>query len=303
MAQPPTARALNAFRQTVVSGSVTEAASALGRTQPAISRLLKELEADVGFALFSRVKGRLILTPEGRDFFQELQRTYAGFDRIAAVAAEIRQGRRGHLRIAAMPAAAASFLPDAVAGFARAFLGTSLELVVQSSIEIARLVQAQQCDLGIIEGSLTPPGLVVARRYSLRCAVVASRRGPLQRKRRISLQELHGHPLVALSPDRTALGAQLAASLIRSGIEPRTVATTHLTAAVSALVLQGVGIGVVDEPTAVVHIAHGGVAWLLDSPITMQLRFVQPAGSLSSEAVRHLILQCDRSLKAYKISE
>jgi len=66
--------------------------------------------------------------------------------------------------------------------------------------------------------------------------------------------------------------------------------------------VQGVGIGVVDEPTAAVHIARGGVARLLESPITMQVRFVQPAGSLSSEAVRQLISECDRSLKTYKIS-
>src|SRR5215467_5827348 len=302
MARPPTVRALNAFRQTVLSGSVTEAASALDRTQPAISRLLKELEADDGIALFNRVKGRLVLTPEGRDFFQELQRSYAGFERIAAAAAEIRQGRRGNLRIAAMPAAAASFLPDALARFARAFPGTSIELVVQSSVEVARLVQAQQCDLGIIEGSLAPPALVVAGRYLLRCALVAPKRWPLQRKRRVTLQDLSGQPLVALSPDRTALGTQLAASLARGGIEPRTVATTHLTAVVSALVLQGVGLGVVDEPTAAVHIARGGVARLLESPITMQVRFVQPAGLLSSEAMRQLISECERSLKAYKIS-
>lgn len=302
MARPPTARALNAFRQTVLSGSVTEAASALGRTQPAVSRLLKELEADVGFALFHRVKGRLVLTPEGRDFFHELQRSYVGFERIAAVAAEIRQGRRGNLRIAAMPAAAASFLPEALAGFARTFPGISLELLVQSSVEVARLVQAQQCDLGIIEGSLAPPTLMASHRHSLRCAVVAPRRWPLLPKYRMTLEELNDQPLVALSPERTTLGAQLAASFVRGGIAPRTVATTHLTAAVSALVLQGIGIGVVDEPTAVVHVARGGVARLLESPIRMQLRFVQPAGSLSSETARDLISQCNRSLMAHKIS-
>jgi DNA-binding transcriptional LysR family regulator len=302
MARPPTTRALNAFRQTILRGSVTDAASALGRTQPAISRLLKELEADVGFALFKRVKGRLVLTPEGRHFFDELQRSFLGFERIAAVAAEIRQGRRGSLRIAAMPAAAASFLPDALANFTRAFPGTSLDLLVHSSAEVARLVLAQECDLGIIEGSLAPPAIVVTRRHSLRCAVVAPRRSPLRRKRMITLQDLHGQPLVALSPERSALGAQLAASLVRAGIEPRTTATTHLTATVSALVLQGLGIGVVDEPTAVMHIAHGGVARLLDVPITMQLRFVQAAGSLSSEAIRHLIAQCETTIKNYKIS-
>jgi DNA-binding transcriptional LysR family regulator len=301
MARPPTPRALNAFRQTILSGSVTGAASALGRTQPAISRLLKELEADVGFALFERTKGRLALTPEGRYFFQELQRSFLGFERVSAVAAEIRQGRRGSLRIAALPAAAASFLPDALAGFARAFPGTSLELLVLSSAEVVRLVQAQECDLGIVEGSLVTPAVVVTHKHALRCAVVAPGRSPLRRKRVVALQDLHGQPLVALSPERSALGAQLAMLLGRAGIEPRTTATTHLTAAVSALVLQGMGIGVVDELTAVMHVAHGGVARLLDAPIAMQLRFVRAAASSSSEAIHHLVSQCERAIDAHKI--
>lgn len=301
MARPPTPRALNAFRQTILSGSVTGAASTLGRTQPAISRLLKELESDVGFALFERVKGRLILTPEGRYFFDELQRTFRGFERVSAVAAEIRQGRQGSLRIAAMPAAAASFLPDALAGFTRAFPGTSLELLVHSSAEVARLVQAQECDLGIIEGSLVTPALVVTHRHSLRCAVVAPPRSPLRRKRVVTLPQLHDQPFVALSPERSAIGAQLAAVLARAGIEPRTTATTQLTATVSALVLRGMGIGVVDEMTAGMHVAHGGVARLLDAPIMMQLRFVQAAASSPSEAIRHLVSQCERAIDAHKI--
>lgn len=302
MARPPSTRALNAFRQTVLSGSVTDAASALGRTQPAVSRLLKELEADVGFALFQRVKGRLVLTPEGRYFFDELQRSFVGFERVTTVAAEIRQGRHGSLRIAAMPAAAASFLPDALAAFARTCPGTSLELRVHSSVEVARLVQAQECDLGIIEGSLAPPALVVTRRHSLRCVVVAPPKSPLRRKRTITLQDFHGQPFVSLSAERSALGAQFAAALVRAGIEPQTTASTQLTASVSALVLKGLGIGIVDEPTAVMHVAHGGVARLLDTPMTMQMRFIQAAGSLSSDAIRQLVSQCDGTLEAYKIS-
>jgi DNA-binding transcriptional LysR family regulator len=274
MARLPTTRALNAFRQTVLSGSVTDAATVLGRTQPAVSRLLKELAADVGFALFKRVQGRLVLTAEGRYFFEELQRSFLGFERVATIAAEIRQGRRGSLRIAAMPAAAASFLPHALAHFTRAFPGTALEVRVHSSVEVARLAQAQECDLGILEGSLAPQGSVLTRRYSLRCAVVAPPESPLRRKRVVTLRELDGQPLVALSPERSALGAQLAALMICRGIAQRTTASTQLTATVSALVLQGIGLGVVDEPTAVMHIARGGVARLLDAPITMQLRLI-----------------------------
>jgi DNA-binding transcriptional LysR family regulator len=301
MVRTPTPRALNAFRHTVLAGSVTGAASALGRTQPAVSRLLRELESEVGFSLFERIKGRLLLTPEGRHFFEELQRTFLGLDRLSVVAAEIRQGRRGSLRVAAMPAAAASFVPAALIGFKQEFPGTSVELLALSSAEIARLVQTQDCDLGIVEGSLVTSSLTVTRAYSARCAIIGPAEPANRRPRRAGLKELDGKPFVALSAERSSLGSQLAALLQRDGIEVQITATTHLSSVVSALVLQGLGLGVVDELTAVVHAARGGSARLLDAPIQMQLCVVQSEGSPSSEVVRRFGWHCERAIATHKI--
>jgi len=159
MPRPPGTRALLAFRQTMLTGSVTRAAAQLGRTQPAISRLLKELEEDVAFRLFERVRGRLVPTPEGRLFFEEVQRSFRGLDRLGEVAAEIRQGRHGTLRLAAMPAAAASFLPGVLRRFAATSPGMAVDVAVQSSVEVVRLVQLQESDLGLIEGGTPAPGV------------------------------------------------------------------------------------------------------------------------------------------------
>lgn len=302
MPRPPTPIGLQAFRQTMLCGSVTEAAVALSRTQPAISKLLKELELDVGFALFDRVKGRLVPTLEGRLFFDELERSFAGFERIAAVAAEIRQGRRRTLRVAAMPSAAASFIPRALKSFAKVCPETAVELLVYSSTQVARMVQAQECDLGIIEGSFAPPALSVLRRHTIRGAVLAPRGSPLARRRELTLRDLQGQPFVALTPGRSTLGTQLAALMLREGIEPRIKMRTHLTAAVSALVLQGMGIGVADEQTALMHIEHGGVARPLNAPIALQLRLVRAIGIPPSGDLRSLVAQCDAAVTAHNLS-
>src|SRR5262249_40861792 len=160
------------------------------------------------------------------------------------------------------------------------------ELLVHSSAEVARLVQAQECDLGIVEASLVTSSLTVLQKHALRCAVIAPAQPAPRRRHTAKLEELDGRPFVALSPERSALGAQLAALLVRAGTEVRLPATTHLTSVVSALVLQGLGQGVVDESTAVTHVSRGGGARLLDAPIQLQLRIVQSAESPSSTAVR-----------------
>ncbi|WP_325052329.1 LysR family transcriptional regulator [Sinorhizobium meliloti] len=59
-------RQIEAFRAVIISGTVSRAAELMGVTQPNVSRLVGELEEAIGFALFDRVKGRLIPTPEER---------------------------------------------------------------------------------------------------------------------------------------------------------------------------------------------------------------------------------------------
>lgn len=295
MPRPPGTRALLAFRQTMLTGSVTRAAAQLGRTQPAISRLLKELEEDVAFRLFERVRGRLVPTPEGRLFFEEVQRSFRGLDRLGEVAAEIRQGRHGTLRLAAMPAAAASFLPGVLRRFAATSPGMAVDVAVQSSVEVVRLVQLQESDLGLIEGGTPAPGVSVLRRHALRCAVIAPRGHRLPR-RAARLADLDGQDFVSLAAGPSSVGAQLAALLLREGVEPRVRVRTQLAQTVSALVLEGLGIGVVDEQTALVHRAHGGVVRPLDAPVEMQVRVVAAAGLLPSAALAALIGLCDAAL-------
>jgi DNA-binding transcriptional LysR family regulator len=293
MPRPPSQRGLQAFRHTVLTGSVTGAATVLGRTQPAVSRLLKELEADLGFALFERVKGRMVPTPERRLFFDELRRAFAGFERIAAVAAEIRQGRRGTLRIGAMPAAAASFLPRVVRRFTDAFPGTAVSLQALPSSDVTRLVQTQDCDLGVVEGTLSPPALATERRYLIPCAVVMPAGHRLARRRRLGLRDLAGEDFVALSPRGSSIGAQLEALLARDGVECRTRAETHLTHIVSALVLEGVGIGVVDLLATEAHAARGGGARPLAAEVALEIRLVRPAASPPSAMLQAFIGHCD----------
>lgn len=280
----------------MLTGSVTGAAAVLGRTQPAISRLLKELEADAGFALFERVKGRLVPTPEGRLFFDELQRAFAGFERIASVAAEIRQGRRGTLRIGAMPAAAASFLPRVVQRFSAAFPRTAVALRVLPSIEVARLVQTQDCDLGVVEGALSPPGLAAERRYAIGCAVLMPAGHRLARRRRLGLRDLEGEDFVTLSPRGSSIGAQLEVLLARAGLEWRTRIETNLTHIASALVLEGAGIGVADLLTAEAHVARGGIARPLAEPVSLEIRLVRPAVSPPPATLQAFIQFCDEAI-------
>jgi len=63
-------RQINAFRHVMRHGSITAAAQALNVSQPAVSRLIADLERQLGFALLIRSGGRSTPTAEAHAFNQ-----------------------------------------------------------------------------------------------------------------------------------------------------------------------------------------------------------------------------------------
>lgn len=68
----PSIRTLQAFERVAVSGGVTRAAHELGTSQSAISRHIKLLEQELGVALITRSGRGIVLTPEGRTYWDDI---------------------------------------------------------------------------------------------------------------------------------------------------------------------------------------------------------------------------------------
>lgn len=98
-------RQLQTFREIMRSGSVSAASRVLGRSQPSVSAMLANLEAELGFDLFERRKGRLIPKPEAHFFFEETQEILDRINRSTQTMREIGDLDRGQLKIASLPGA------------------------------------------------------------------------------------------------------------------------------------------------------------------------------------------------------
>ena len=104
-------RQLEAIRAVMASGTTTHAAELMGLTQSAVSRLVAQLEEELGLSIFDRRHGRLQITPEGQQFYDVAKKVLAGIDQIDATARDIRTLQAGALRILAMPALAYGLRP------------------------------------------------------------------------------------------------------------------------------------------------------------------------------------------------
>src|SRR5271167_2032319 len=110
-------RQVEAFQAVMRSAGVTAAAALLNISQPSVSRLIADLEHEVGFALFVRRGGRLHPTQQGLALYEAVRRSFQGLDLLDQAARRIRAHPVGTIRVAALSALAASLLPPVLAEF------------------------------------------------------------------------------------------------------------------------------------------------------------------------------------------
>ena len=94
-------RLLTSFTAVVDAGTVSQAATDLMITQPALTRQIQQLERLAGIALFTRHKGRLDLTPAGRTFLDAARLVVNSMQAAQSVATALAAGRLSHVRVAA----------------------------------------------------------------------------------------------------------------------------------------------------------------------------------------------------------
>jgi DNA-binding transcriptional LysR family regulator len=143
-------RQLEAFRATMRSGSITEAAVMMHISQPSVSRLIADLERAIGFPLFLRSGRGLAPTEEARTFYQGVEGMFVGIDRLQELADAIRTTNAGEISIGTIQSIAAIELPKAVKVLHRRLPDISFLIQSRNTPAILDAVQMHQIDLGIV---------------------------------------------------------------------------------------------------------------------------------------------------------
>ncbi len=244
--------------------SVTQAASALGTSQPAISRALKALERELGFDLFVR-EGRAFsrITPQGTQVLEYATRALAEIASLKAVAADLNQDNRGTLSIATTHTQARYVLPPVVQAFRERYPEVELHLHQGTSEQIAEMVATDRVQLAIATGSdALFPGLVLLPVYRWHRQVIVPKRHPLAATRKLTLQELAKYPLVTYVFSFSG-GSSLQNVFSREGLSPKVALTARDSDVIKTYVRLGLGVGIV--ASVAIEPAHDADLVVLDA--------------------------------------
>lgn len=242
-------RQIEAFRAVMVTGGVTAAARALNITQPAVTRLIRDLQFDLGLTLFTRSGVRLLPTKEALSLYREVERQFIALERIADVARDLRERRAGILRIAALPAYAVGVLPRAVGRFMADRPSLDVALYGGPSSQVAEWIHSGFCELGYVQTPLELPGIVLDPLPQVAVVAVLPEGHRLASRSSIGPEDLRGEAFVSLERS-TKLRYRLDALLADHGITLRIIAETPLSMMACGLVSTGIGISIVDPFSA-----------------------------------------------------
>ena len=216
----------------------------LGISQPAVSRLISDMEAEVGFPLFLRSGRTLTPTEEARLLVEEVRQTVSGMERIKQTAAEI--GRFGHARLTLVttPTFSTQIAPDLIGKFAALRADSMVRMEIEGNDDSVEWMVSQSYDFGITTNEPASPAFesMLIRDSKVYCVLPADHR--LRDKEVIHARDLMGEVFISyISTSR--FRRSIDNFFDAEKVERKMLYETRTTDAICRLVARGLGVAVV----------------------------------------------------------
>lgn len=281
-------RQVEVFRIVMTSGTTVRAADILHVSQPAVSKMIQELERSLGFDLFRRVKGRLHPTPEGQLFFREVEQAFLGLSHLRGAAARIRDYGSGELRIACLSALSTNVLPRALHAFMERNPNVAVTFQARMSSDVRDLVASGQFDIGIVADEIDRTGVEISEFSRFPVAVAVPKGHSLEALAVIRPVDLAEYPFIALArEDTTRRDAEHVFN--EAGVTIRTVMETPHSTTICAMVAAGIGVGLVDPLTAEPYEGRGLTLRPFEPELYFRTLLIRPPNRLPSRILAEFL--------------
>ena len=186
-------------------GHFGEAATALGISQPTLSRHVQEVEQSFGLQIFDRHTRAVSLTPMGEEIVAYAQNLLAFQARAVQRIEARRQGYSGHVVIAALPSFIGQIIVPLLQEMRQSRPDIAIEIIDQPSMRIRELILMDQADLGLDSPVDTKFEGLIAQQLSFdSLCLVVHKAHPLAGRDSISISELNDYELIG-TPIGTSL--------------------------------------------------------------------------------------------------
>ena len=230
------------------AGGFARAAGRLHLSQPAASRQIQALEAELGVLLFDRIGRRLQLTSEGEDIVRRGRRLLQEADSLRDRADALKTGLTGTLRVGGSPQHIETVLAPFVVRFRRKHPGIEVHFVEDGGARIS-----ERLEHGDVQVVLTTAGneLFSTRLlYPIYVLAVVAQSHPFGRRSSVDVGDLADEPLLLLNRSFASRGL-FDAACHNADISPRIVLESGAPHTLMALAASGEGVAIVPSNVSI----------------------------------------------------
>lgn len=247
-------------------GGFTEAARKLHRSQPAVSRRIRELEHGLGAELFTRIGRGVALTDAGRALLPHAEAALAAV-RDGERAVRDRANGPQTLRLALVGTLADSHIVDALRAFTAQFAQVSVDLRTATSRVVSALVRSGEADLGVRYHPDPDPALESVPLGAERLYVVVPAGHRISADQLPDLRPLHQETWLGFPAERGGRGSRhlLEQQLTTFGLTDPAITTIDSLTAQKRLVEAGLGVALMPVSSVREELRLGSLR-LIDVP-------------------------------------
>lgn len=267
-------RQLEVFRAVMRCRSATDAARMLNVSQPAVSKIIRHTERQLGFDLFRRRGGRLEPSVEAEALYREAERLFQEMDALRRLSGDLVSGMVGMFRLGASASLALSVAARAISMFRAEFPGIKMISRLGSGAELSEMMLSRQIELALSLAPLNVPNIHSESIADVDIVCIFPRGHPLSDLPEINPRHLIGSKLVSFSSS-SWVGSLLDAAFKKDGMVRKIDIEIDLSLSACALVQQGAGVALVDA--LVPPLGFPGIDWRPFRPrVKLDLLLVHP---------------------------
>lgn len=169
-------------------GSFRRAAVLLGRSQPSLTRLIHQIEEEIGLTIFDRSPTGAQLTEPGQRVHARALNVLAEVERLEDEVSQLRIERSGTVRLAISPAGGAALLPKALRQFRKKWPQVNVDVLNTIYPESMNLLRNGQLELviGPVPNEFSDPAIDTEKLSDLHIVLVTDNRNPLRNATRLA---------------------------------------------------------------------------------------------------------------------
>ncbi len=216
----------------------------LNIAQPALTRQMKLLEAEMGVALFERLPRGIRLTPAGRFFLDEAREIVRHLSTAVTRTQAAAAGRAGRLRLGVIEMGAwHGLIPDSVRRFRKVFPAVDLDLAVLSSPGQIEALRARKLDAGLLYYPPKDAGFVAIPLIRHPVMIALPAESPLAGQAQVRLRDLADENFIGFRREMSPqFHDEIHAECRARDFAPRFLTETGSEADMLALVSAGAGV-------------------------------------------------------------